>query len=228
MNGKIKIIPVIDVMHGLTVHAVEGKRDMYRPVEDSIISPSPDPRLVLQGLYRYGFREVYIADLDAIMNRGENIWVLDYATRLGFCVMADIGKRGLEKIDSYNIKYIIGTEYIEYPHEIVKLSKRIVSLDCYDLNTKFLNTYVNVSQVVELLTKINIAELIVLDLTRVGSMKGPNLQLIDIVRKVYRGKMYVGGGVRGREDIDELKKFNIDGILLATAIHKGIILDAYL
>lgn len=228
MIGKVKVIPVMDVMNGLVVHAVEGKRDMYRPIEDSVVSPSPDPRDVLWGLHRYGFREVYIADLDAIMGRGDNTWVLDYAIRLGFKVIADIGRGGLEKTDSYSIRYVIGTEYISYPHEVEKLSKRIVSLDCHNLNAKFSDRYVEASLVAELLTRIGVTELIVLDLTRVGSMRGPNIQLIGSIREVYRGKMYVGGGIRGREDVEELKRFDIDGILLATAIHKGIVLNVYL
>lgn len=228
MIEKIKVIPVMDVMNGLAVHAIEGKRDMYRPIEGSIISSSPDPRDVLQGLHRYGFREVYIADLDAIMGRGDNTWVLDYAIRLGFKVIADIGRGGLEKTDSNNIRYVIGTEYISYPYEVKKLSNRIVSLDCHNLNAKFSDRYVEASLAAELLMRIGITELIVLDLTRVGSMRGPNLQLINSVREVYRGKMYVGGGIRGRGDIEELKRFDVDGVLLATAIHKGIILNVYL
>ncbi|MCS7111823.1 MAG: HisA/HisF-related TIM barrel protein [Ignisphaera sp.] len=228
MARRIRIIPVIDLMNGSVVHAIEGRREAYKPIEGSVISPSPDPRSVLQGLYMYGFREVYIADLDAIMNRGENTWVLHYAAKQGFNVMADIGRRGIEETDSESIKYVIGTEYINYPYEIERVSGRIVSFDCDDLKTRFSNIRLNASQAIELLTRISVAELIVLDLTRVGSMKGPNFQLISTVRRFYRGKIYIGGGIRGRDDIEELKRFDVDGVLIATAIHRGIILDAYI
>lgn len=228
MSGKIRIIPVLDLMNGLVVHAVEGKREEYKPIEESVISPSPNPKLIIQGLYRYGFRDVYIADLDAIIGRGENTWVLSYAVEQSFRVMADIGRKGVERVDLQNIRYVVGTEYIEYPQEIRRLCGRIASLDCYGLRTRFLNTYVDALQAVKLLTEIGVAELIVLDLTRVGSMKGPNLQLIDTVRRVYGGRMYVGGGVRGRNDIEELRKFSVDGVLIATAIHEGLVLEPYL
>ena len=40
---KVKVIPVIDIMNGLVVHAIEGKRDAYKPIENSVISSSPNP-----------------------------------------------------------------------------------------------------------------------------------------------------------------------------------------
>jgi phosphoribosylformimino-5-aminoimidazole carboxamide ribotide isomerase len=225
---KVKVIPVIDIMNGLVVHAIEGKRDAYKPIENSVISSSPNPKDVLFNLYRYGFREIYIADLNAIMGRGSNLNVINHAVELGFNVMADIGREGLEKIDSNNIRYVIGTEYISYPYDVEKLHKRIVSLDCFNLETKFANMYIDALRAVEAISKIDVAGLIVLDLLRVGSMKGLNLRLIDIVRNVYKGKIYIGGGIRGREDVEALKRFDVEGVLVATAIHKGIILDLYI
>ncbi len=54
----INIIPVVDVMNGLVVHAIAGKRERYKPLTNSVICTSPKPRDVLEGLYSLGFREV--------------------------------------------------------------------------------------------------------------------------------------------------------------------------
>src|SRR5215813_5118333 len=66
------IIPVLDVRGGVVVRARMGHRDQYRPLE-SPLSPSSDPVDVMRGLYSvYPFKTFYIADLDAIMGRGNN------------------------------------------------------------------------------------------------------------------------------------------------------------
>ncbi|MCS7095879.1 MAG: HisA/HisF-related TIM barrel protein, partial [Nitrososphaerota archaeon] len=62
----MKIIPVIDVLGGLAVHAVKGERRRYRPVK-SVLCSSADPLEVAEAFKELGFREVYLADLDAIM-----------------------------------------------------------------------------------------------------------------------------------------------------------------
>jgi phosphoribosylformimino-5-aminoimidazole carboxamide ribotide isomerase len=62
----MRLIPVLDLKRGVVVRGVGGRRDEYRPVE-SVVSRSADPVDVACGLReRFGFREFYIADLDAI------------------------------------------------------------------------------------------------------------------------------------------------------------------
>ena len=62
--------------------------------------------------------------------------------------------------------------------------------------------------------------LIVLDLTRVGSNEGVN---VDFLKKALRENMdvYVGGGVRDIKDLIILKDLGVSGALVATALHSG-------
>src|SRR5438132_1291434 len=58
-----RIIPVIDVMGGVVVRAVAGRRDQYRPLV-SRLTNSTDPRDVAQALRDHtGTRHLYLADL---------------------------------------------------------------------------------------------------------------------------------------------------------------------
>ena len=68
----MEIIPVIDLMGGVVVHARMGQRNAYRPIATPL-SPTSDPLDVTRGLMSvYPFTSIYAADLDAIDKRGSN------------------------------------------------------------------------------------------------------------------------------------------------------------
>ena len=66
------VIPVIDVRHGVAVHARQGQRAAYRPLETPL-ARGTDPVAVARGfLSLFPFRTMYVADLDGIEGRGRN------------------------------------------------------------------------------------------------------------------------------------------------------------
>src|SRR5262249_29491212 len=70
------VVPVLDLMGGAVVRARMGARDAYRPIEPPL-SPTSDPVDVAQGLLSvYPFSTLYVADLDAILRRGDNFAAL--------------------------------------------------------------------------------------------------------------------------------------------------------
>ena len=68
-ENRLKIIPVIDVLGGVVVHAVRGRRKEYQPLKSGLCE-STDPVDVAAALKALGFSELYVADLDAI-TRGQ-------------------------------------------------------------------------------------------------------------------------------------------------------------
>ena len=72
----MRVIPVIDLMHGQVVRARMGDRASYRPLE-SPLSPTSDAVDVVRGLLSvYPFPTLYVADLDAIQSHGDNVQTL--------------------------------------------------------------------------------------------------------------------------------------------------------
>src|SRR5947208_1573876 len=62
----MRIIPVIDVMNGIVVRGVGGRRHEYKPIVSQLTS-SVDPVEVARVLVEaFQPREMYLADLDAI------------------------------------------------------------------------------------------------------------------------------------------------------------------
>ncbi len=219
----IEVIPVIDVMRGLVVHAIAGKRELYKPITSSSICSSPEPGEVIDSLWRLGFKRIYIADLDLIMSCGSNEWVIDLAVAKGFRVLADLGRRSLELNDKASLEYVIGTEYLDYPSEVGLAKNRAMSIDIYEDRVVFRNTNALLEDVVVELVELNPAKILLIDLSRVGTLTGLNTKAIELVKGVFKGELIVGGGVRSEEDILYLKSLRVSGALVATAIHKGII-----
>lgn len=222
----IEVIPVIDVMKGLVVHAIAGKRELYKPLTSSSICSSPEPREAIDSLWRLGFRRIYIADLDSIMGCGSNEWVVDLAVMKGFRVLADLGRRGIELIDRGLLEYVIGTEYLDYPSEVDLVRNRAMSIDIYGDRVVFRNTSVSLEKAVVELVKPSPTKILLIDLSRVGTLTGLNTKAIALVKGVFKGELIVGGGVRSEEDVLYLKSLGVSGALIATAIHKGIVVKA--
>ncbi len=63
--------------------------------------------------------------------------------------------------------------------------------------------------------------MIVLDLLRVGSGEGVNVDFLKNVIAEVGIDVYVGGGVRDINDLVELKNLGVSGALVATALHTG-------
>jgi len=219
----IEVIPVLDIMSGLVVHAIAGRREEYKPLRRSVLSDKPDPYCILTSLKNMGFTSVYIADLDAIMERGDNSIVIQAALTLNFKVLADVGRRGLRLLDTDKIAYVIGTEYTKYPDEIGLLTGRVISLDMYGDEVVFSNIRKKLSELFDILKTIEFKKILVIDLSRVGTETGINRVVISELAKIFPGKLIVGGGVRDENDIVYLKNLGVVGVLVATAIHKGVI-----
>jgi phosphoribosylformimino-5-aminoimidazole carboxamide ribotide isomerase len=219
----IEVIPVLDIMGGLVVHAIAGRREEYKPLKESVLADKPDPHLILKNLKNMGFKTVYIADLDAIMGRGGNSYVIHVAETLNFNVLADVGRVGLSLTDTDKISYVIGTEYMRYPNELELLNGRVVSLDMYGGEVLFSNTRRSVDEVIEDLRMVEFRKVLVIDLSRVGTGSGVNKAIISELIRYFPGKLIVGGGVREEGDILYLRDVGVVGVLVATAIHKGVI-----
>ncbi len=64
--------------------------------------------------------------------------------------------------------------------------------------------------------------ILLLDLNRVGTGQGPDTALITRIRRRFPDiELWIGGGIRNREDIRRLHALGVHGVLVATALHRG-------
>jgi phosphoribosylformimino-5-aminoimidazole carboxamide ribotide isomerase len=230
----LKIIPVIDVLNGIAVHAVRGRRKEYQPLK-SILCASTDPVDVAAELNALGFSELYVADLDAITGRHQDFSLFKrIADETGLRLMVDAGITSLktteELLASGVSKVIIGTETLSSASFVAAAVKSfgsekvMVSLDL--MNGQVLSKFEQ-GALVEPMTLLRefqdmgVSQIIVLDLAKVGSEEGVNTQFLKEVMRNIKAKVYVGGGVRDVEDLVKLKDLDVFGVLVATALHSG-------
>jgi phosphoribosylformimino-5-aminoimidazole carboxamide ribotide isomerase len=230
----LKIIPVIDVLGGIVVHAVRGRRKEYQPLK-SVLCASTDPVDAAAVLEALGFSELYVADLDAITGGQPSFSLFKMiAEKTGLELMVDAGianlKKAEELLKSHVSKVIIGTETlpnISLVAEAIELfgnEKIMVSLDF--MGDRVLSQFETgtLKPPLALLKKfqtVGVSEIIVLDLARVGSGEGVNTAFLKEALRSIEVNVLVGGGVRSIKDLEELKELGVFGVLVATALHSG-------
>jgi phosphoribosylformimino-5-aminoimidazole carboxamide ribotide isomerase len=235
----VKVIPVIDILNRVAVHAVRGKRNQYQPLK-SVLCDSTDPVAVASAFKRCGFEELYVADLDAIMAYGENFSVLEeIAEKTGLRLMVDAGVSDLNQVQQvfwYKVsKVIVGTEtlpalgFVKQAVDTFGSGKVTVSLDLNAGKVLSKSESLQSMSALELacaLQGVGVGELIVLDLARVGSGEGPDFTLLKQLLDNLKVRVLVGGAVSSLKELIALRDIGVYGVLMATALHSGKIAPA--
>ena len=234
--GQAEIIPVMDIMAGQVVHGIAGKRNEYQPIESNIVDGS-NPLDVANAFKQvFGVDRIYIADLDAIRGVGDNFSLMANiveSTRLG--VLLDGGARSardVEKLLETGIhKAVVATETLASRDDLIEIQQAygastVGSLDL--MNGKTLSACDEFSgtdplAMAHILEEHGIQDLIVLELSLVGTGKGPVHD--GLVRICDNSSMQIiaGGGVRNRSDLRELFEIGAVAALVATALHRKTI-----
>ena len=110
----LRILPVLDLLNGIVVRGVGGRRDEYRPVE-SVLTKSAQPLDVARAFReRLGLSTLYVADLDGILHQRPNVEVFRELTADGFELWIDAGLRSLADVSRLlqagATKVIVGLE----------------------------------------------------------------------------------------------------------------------
>lgn len=239
----MRVIPVIDLKGGTAVHAVRGERDRYQPLR-SVLVQGAEPLAVARAIRdRLGLDELYLADLDAI-ERGSAPHPAVAAIAREMSVMLDAGvgdaQRAQAMLDPGLGAAVIGTETLTSAGALGEICaalggrRVILSLDLRDGLVASRAPQLQGKAPAAALQQLRAAllaessepvrEVIVLELSRVGSGAGPDLALIaELHRRFPELELLAGGGVRSVGDLRALQAHGAAGALVATALHSGVI-----
>jgi phosphoribosylformimino-5-aminoimidazole carboxamide ribotide isomerase len=215
----MRVVGVIDLKDGTAVHAVRGERERYRPLGDPLALAR-----------RFGLQELYVADLDAIAGAGGNdagIRALAGEAR----VMVDAGvsepERAQALLDLGVDRVVVGTETLTDADALDRLPDAVLSVDLRDGRTLSPDPRLAglpALDAVALLHRFGLREVIVLDLARVGSGAGPDVEAIAEIHAAFPElELLAGGGVRDADDLRALENAGAAGALVATALLRGAI-----
>lgn len=222
----IKKIPVLDLKNGQAVSGKSGLRDTYQPLQ-TIFAPSSNPIEIAQGLKINGANELYIADLDLIEKNGHNINDIKMINTF-LPVILDAGIENLDSFEfflDYAYKLIIPTETIDNVDEIYKIFKKypkdrlIISVDIKNNELYSKNLELSLTEFKNILEDINPNEIIILDITSVGSEKGFNEKLLNEFWDM-KDKLIIAGGLN-KNSVKELESIGIKKVLIGTSLHSG-------
>jgi uncharacterized protein related to proFAR isomerase len=218
--GPLRIIPVIDIMGGVAVRAVGGRRAEYRPLETPLAASS-DPCAAAEGLLRlHPFGTIYIADLDAIMGQGGDDGALSRLSAAFPKVEFWIDRGGLAPPVAANFTRVIGSESLPTTAAAPDLSKERNAILSLDFDARGFRGPPELEREPALWP----SRVIVMTLAKIGGGAGPDFaRLAEIKARAGSREVYAAGGLRGAEDLAGLAGQGIAGALLATALHEGLI-----
>ncbi|MCL4436238.1 MAG: HisA/HisF-related TIM barrel protein [Thaumarchaeota archaeon] len=234
---NFRVIPVIDIMQGTAVHAVGGHREDYRPLK-STLSVASDPVEVALGLKeQFGFDELYTADLDGITKGEANLPLLSkiFATK-DLSVMVDSGVNSPEEAERLleigAVKVVIGSETLNSLDSLGRVVDAVGGTSATgSVDVKDGKVLSRCRELVEakpvkaarILEGCGVGELILLDLSRVGSETGVDAHLVEAIVGAVDLPLLVGGGVSSIDDMRSLRDAGASGVLVTTALHRGLL-----
>lgn len=225
----MNIIPAIDLKGGKCVRLYKGdfaKETVYfeKPLEAAKIFEEKK------------YTNLHIVDLDGALN-GEltNFDVIkNIKANTNLTIQYGGGIRDFKKaetlIDLGIDRLIIGTMAITNRpilEDIAsKYSKHIViGLDIKNnsvaINGWLEDTKIDIFDAIEDLMKLGIKNYLITDISKDGTLEGPNVQLYADLLEKFDINIIASGGVSGRSDIDELEKIGIKEAVVGKALYEN-------
>jgi phosphoribosylformimino-5-aminoimidazole carboxamide ribotide isomerase len=172
-------------------------------------------------------REVYVADLDLLMGRGDNLAAIKQISSRAK-TMADTGISIASDLDRLpaSVSLVLGTETAsrQLIEEAAREYRIIVSIDM--MKRKVLARDPQLAgqtplRLLKMLNGLTLEGVILLELDRVGTSAGLDVPFLKEAGKAAEHPLILGGGVKDEDDLLVLEENGFSGALLATALHNG-------
>ena len=227
----MNIIPAIDIIDGKCVRLTQGDYSQKKVYDDNPVD-------VAKRFEDHGFRYLHVVDLDGAKSKHiVNIKVLENITRAtglivdfggGVKTTKDIQrayKAGASKITGGSIAVrepeLFGEWIIQYGPDKIILGADVKGrhiavggwLDTSDKDIiSFLKYY----------TRKGIKFIICTDISRDGVLEGPAIELYKELMSEFPGiNLIASGGVGSIEDVEELQKTGVWGVIIGKAIYEN-------
>ncbi len=225
----MKIYPAIDILNGKCVRLTEGEKE-----KSTVYYENPIEAAMLWE--QKGARRLHVIDLDgAFAGSTKNIALLEKLIKaVKIPVQIGGGLRTIADIDAvFDIgasKAIVGTAAVMDDALLELCSKKygdkiIVSVDAKNgyvaidgwVNISDLSAYNFASKIVGK----GLKNIIYTDISRDGTMRGPNLDGVEKMSNIELAKITASGGVKSVNDLKNLKAIGVDGAIIGRALYNG-------
>jgi phosphoribosylanthranilate isomerase len=225
----LTLLPAVDVAGGQAVRLVQGAAGSETSYGDPL-----EAALAWQ---RDGATWIHLVDLDAAFGRGSNAELLaDVVRRLDVAVELSGGIRDDESLAAAlatgAARVNIGTAALENPEWCDRIvgeygDRVAIGLDVRGRTLSargWTRDGGDLFEVLERLEKAGAARYVVTDITKDGTMRGPNLDLLREVCARTKAPVIASGGVSTLDDLRALaalEPLGIEGVIAGKALYAG-------
>jgi phosphoribosylformimino-5-aminoimidazole carboxamide ribotide isomerase len=223
------IIPAVDLMGGKCVRLIQGEQNKSKVYYDH---PMDEAKLFVE----QGASMIHVVDLDAAMMRGENFKVIEKIIKnIPIDIQVAGGIRSLKKIKTMleigAYRVVLGTVCINKPNIVKEASKKfgpskvMAAIDLkegvpayHGWKKKSSFNYIELALNLE---QAGVGGLILTCVDVDGTLSGISINDVANLKNMVSVPIIASGGISSVEDIRELARLNVEGIIIGKAIYEG-------
>lgn len=223
----MKVIPAIDLMEGQVVRLYQGK-----PENKTVYSN--DPLGVAKKWEKAGADMLHLVDLDATLQRGSNLKLIEKIVKEMSIPIQVAGGLRTESIISEALDFaqriVLGTIAFKDMELVSKLAAKfganriVISADHNNgvivVNGWQQSTSMNLIDAMQNFTGRNFSEFLVTNVSRDGTMEGPDLDFLKKACSFSNVNVIASGGISNLGDITAVKNCNAYGVILGKALYE--------
>ena len=225
----LELLPAVDVKDGRAVRLVQG--------ELSAETAYGNPLEVALEFQAAGAEWLHLVDLDAAFGRGENsallaevVGKLDIKVELSGGIRDDESLRRALATGCTRIN--LGTAALENPEWTAKIIQEYGDRIAVGLDVRghvlaargWTKEGGDLFETIERLERDGCARYVVTDVTKDGTLQGPNVQLLQEVCAVTKKPVVASGGISSLADIESVMALNaigVEGAIVGKALYAG-------
>ncbi len=225
----LEILPAIDVKEGVAIRLVQGELDKQ--------SKYGDPLEIAAEFVAAGASWIHLVDLDAAFGLGNNFEVLASVIKSVDIKIELSG--GIRDDESLNralstgcTRINLGTAALEQPEWTESVIKKhgdkiAVGLDVRGRQLSARGWTKSGGDLFEAITRLDkagCARYVLTDITRDGTLTGPNLELLKEVTSFTKTPIVASGGISSLSDVKTLTQLTndgVEGVIIGKALYAG-------
>ncbi len=224
------ILPAIDIKDGSCVRLVKGDYNTAHKVAE-------DPFVTAKNFEKAGAEYLHMVDLDGAKDAKTVNRDLFYEMAKSTSLKIELGGgiRNLDTIEDYLKnginRVILGSVAIKNPTLVKTAIKEfgaeriVVGIDAKNemvategwLDTSDVN-YIDLACQME---KAGVKYIVFTDISKDGTLKGPNLKQLDNINKAVGCNIIASGGIRDISNISACKALNLYGVICGKSLYEG-------
>ena len=227
---KLELLPAVDVAAGKAVRLTQGEAGSEEDFGH--------PLAAAQDWINAGAEWIHLVDLDAAFGRGENREVIrevveasgETKIELSGGIRDDASLEAALALGAARVN--LGTAALENPEWTSKViatygDRIAVGLDVRGTTLAARGWTQEGGDLFEVLARLEdagCARYVVTDVTKDGTLRGPNLELLTLVMEKTAKPVVASGGISSLEDIENLKALvplGLEGAILGKSLYAG-------